>query len=57
MMETRNIPVGIQINQKELTEKFMMISNWKNIWLRCFLQINLALQGLNTHFINNIAVI
>ena len=34
------------MNQKELTKTF--ISNWKNpIWLRCFLQINSALQGLS----------
>ena len=40
--------MGIQMNQKALTNAFMMISNWKNtIWLRCFLQINSALEGLN----------
>ena len=39
--------MGIQMNQKELMKNFVMILNWKKpIWLRCFLQIHSASQGL-----------
>ena len=39
--------MGIQMNQKELTKTFMMISNWKNPFsLQDFFKKNSALQGL-----------
>ena len=44
---------GIQMNQKELTKAFMMISNWKkNLWPPRFSLKNLRIRGLR---VNNTA--